>query len=110
MYLTDSLSGTYAQYSLVAEDSLQLLPEKLSFDQGASVAIPYKTAFLALKRTQARASQTLLVHGGSGAVGLAAIQMARAKGLVVIASAGTEEGLALVRRNGAHHGVDLIVF
>ena len=54
-------------------------------------------------RAQARPGETVLVHGASGGVGTAAVQIARAHGMRVIGTAGTEEGLALVRAQGAHH-------
>lgn len=97
-------SGTYAEYSLFDEQGVQPLPERLSFSQGAAVGVPYYTAYRALIiKAKAQASETILVHGGSGAVGIAAIQMAKAYGMKVIATAGTEEGLQLVRDMGAHH-------
>ena len=67
-------------------------------------ACPYATAWRALFiRARARAGETVLVHGASGGVGTAAVQIARAHGMQVIGTAGTAEGLALVRAQGAHH-------
>ncbi len=69
----------------------------LSFAQGAAVGVPCSTAWRALfQKAGAMAGETVLVHGGSGAVGTAAIQLARAAGLTVIATAGSAKGLALV--------------
>jgi NADPH2:quinone reductase len=79
----------------------------VSFAQGAALGVPYATAWRALFiRGHGRAGETVLVHGGSGGVGTAAIQIARAHGLQVIATAGTDKGLALVRAQGAHHALN----
>jgi NADPH2:quinone reductase len=66
------------------------------------MGVPYATAYRALfQRARARAGETVLVHGGSGGVGVAAIQLARAAGMKVIATAGSEQGRALVLQHGA---------
>ena len=78
----------------------------MSFSEGAAVNVPCVTAFRALDRAVPTAGDTVLVHGASGAVGLAAVQLARSAGLTVIGSAGSEDGLALVLAEGAHHAVD----
>ena len=75
----------------------------LSFAQGAAIGTPYGTAWRALfDRARAQPGETLLVHGASGGVGIAATQLARAYGMRVIGTAGTEKGAALVRTQGAH--------
>ena len=77
-------------------------PTAVSFEQGAAVGVPYGTAYRALfQRAQARPGESVLVHGGSGGVGTAAIQLARAAGLVVLATAGTDRGLAHLTAQGA---------
>jgi NADPH2:quinone reductase len=89
---------------LVACDEWQVrrLPARLSFAQGAALGVPYGTAWRALfMRAAARPGEAVLVHGASGGVGVAAMQLARAYGLQVIGTAGTEAGLALVRAQGA---------
>jgi NADPH2:quinone reductase len=79
------------------------LVDGFSFADGAALGVPFTTAYRALfHRAQARPGETVLVHGASGGVGTAAVQLARARGLRVIATAGTDEGLALVRDLGAH--------
>jgi NADPH2:quinone reductase len=104
VYTAGALSGTYAQQALCEEAQVFPLPDQTSFAQGAAVGVPYATAYRALHhRAQARAAETILVHGASGGVGLAAVQLARAFGAKVIATAGTEEGLKLVAKEGAHH-------
>ena len=97
-------SGGYAQLALAAEGNVYRLPDRVSFQQGAALGVPYGTAWRALFiRAHARAGETVLVHGASGGVGIAAVQIARAHGLTVIGTAGTEEGVHLVREQGAHH-------
>jgi NADPH2:quinone reductase len=75
----------------------------VSFQAGAGIGIPYPTAYYGLfNRGRAREGETLFIHGASGAVGTAAIQLARARGLTVIGSAGSERGMELVRSQGAY--------
>ena len=89
------------------EAQVHPLPERVSFAQGAGVFIPYGTAYRALfQRARAVAGETVLVHGASGGVGVAAVQIARASGLTVIGTAGSEKGRELVAEQGAHHVVD----
>lgn len=107
VYTATTLSGAYAEYALAAEAQVHPLPEKTSFAQGAGLWVPYGTAYTALHHHgAARAGETLLVHGASGGVGVAATQFARAQGLVVLGTAGTERGLDLVRQQGAHRAFD----
>jgi NADPH2:quinone reductase len=83
------------------------LPERVSFSQGAGVYIPYGTAYHALHHfAKARASETVLVHGASGGVGIASVQIARTMGMTVMGTAGTEKGLELAKREGAHYVFD----
>lgn len=107
VYTANTLSGAYAELVLTLETQVHPLPDRVSFGQGAGVWVPYGTAYHALRHfADARAGETVLVHGASGGVGLAALQIARAMGLVVFGTAGTEKGLALVRREGAHEVFD----
>jgi NADPH2:quinone reductase len=107
VYLAGSLSGTYAELALCREDQVHPLPERISFSQGAALGIPYGTAWYALfERARVRPGEFLLVHGASGGVGIAAVQLARAAGLWVIGTAGSEQGRALVTENGAHQVLD----
>src|SRR5258708_235487 len=103
VYTAQTLTGAYAEYALALEDQVYLLPQNISFQQGAGVWVPYGTAYHALYHfAKARAGETVLVHGASGGVGTAALQIARAKGLTVFGTAGTDEGLKLVKQEGAH--------
>ncbi|HEY7855041.1 MAG TPA: NADPH:quinone reductase [Terriglobales bacterium] len=102
VYTATTLSGAYAEYALAVEAQVHPLPERISFTQGAGVWVPYGTAFHALhQRAHGRRGETLLVHGASGGVGIAAVQLARAAGLRVFGTAGSERGAELVRREGA---------
>jgi NADPH2:quinone reductase len=107
VYVAKSLTGTYAEYALALESQLHRLPEKVSFSGGAGVFIPYGTAYHALHhQAQARGGETVLIHGASGGVGIAAIQLARAMGLVIFGTAGTPKGLDLITREGVHQAFD----
>jgi len=97
-------SGSYAQY--VVTDSTYVFPlhPRLSFAQGASLGVPFFTAYKALiLRAQTKPGETVLIHGASGAVGTAAVQIARALGANVVGTAGTKDGMDVVSRCGAHH-------
>lgn len=98
--------GAYRQVVLCTESQVHPLPERVSFAEGAAVNVPCLTAHIALERATPRGGEVVLIHGASGSVGLAAVQMARAAGLTVIGSAGSADGLALVEEEGAHHAVD----
>jgi NADPH2:quinone reductase len=107
VYTAKTVSGAYAEYALALEAQVHPLPAKISFAQGAGVWVPYGTAYHALHHSaEARAGETVLVHGASGSVGIASVQMARAMGLTVLGTAGTPKGLELVKREGAHHVFD----
>lgn len=107
VYIAKSVTGAYAEYALALESQTHPLPEKISFAQGAGVWVPYGTAYHALHHSaKARASETVLIHGASGGVGIAAVQMARAMGLTVFGTAGTSKGLDLAKREGAHQVFD----
>jgi len=99
-----AVPGTYGELAVADEWQVNPLPDRISFQQGAALGVPYGTAWRALLiRARARAGETVLVHGASGGVGAGAVQIARAHGLKVIATAGTADGLTLVRNHGAHH-------
>jgi NADPH2:quinone reductase len=107
VYTAKTITGAYAEYALALEEQVHSLPAKVNFSQGAGVWVPYATAYYALHHSaEARASETVLVHGASGGVGTAAVQMARAMGLIVFGTAGTQKGADLVKREGAHEAFD----
>jgi NADPH:quinone reductase len=105
VYITGTVAGSngaYAQMAACEFSQVHPLPGHVSFAQGAGIGVPYGTAYRALfQRALARPGETVLVHGGSGGVGTAAIQLARAAGLVVFATAGTAAGLDLCTAQGA---------
>lgn len=107
VYVAWCLTGTYAEKVLCSEFQTHPLPRELSFGQGAAIGVPYGAAYRALfQKGQAIPGEVVLVHGASGGVGIAAIQLARAAGLRVIGTAGSEKGMQLVRELGAHEVVD----
>ncbi len=101
VYMVESITGTYAQEAICKESQLFSLPNEASFSQGAAIGIPYTTAYYALFfKGLAKPGQRVLIHGGSGGVGLAAIQLARSLGMTVVATASTEEGRDLILEHG----------
>lgn len=107
VYTAGTLTGAYAEQALCDESTVFPLPDHATFQQGAALHIPYGTAFRALfHRAQAIGGETVLVHGASGGVGIAAVQLARAAGLRVVGTAGSERGLKLVLEEGAHVALD----
>ncbi|HKY21265.1 MAG TPA: NADPH:quinone reductase [Vicinamibacterales bacterium] len=99
--------GAYAEQALCTVDQVHRLPGSVTFAEGAGVGIPYVTAWRALfEKGRAMAGETVLVHGASGAVGVAVTQIARAAGLRVFGTAGTERGRQLAREQGAHEVFD----
>ena len=104
VYTSGSITGTYAEQALCEEYQLHPLVDKLSFEQGAAINLPYATAYRALfQRAEAVSGNWVLVHGATGGVGVAAIQMAHAAGMRVIGTGGTEKGRSLVKEQGADH-------
>ena len=107
VYMAGSITGAYAEKALCEQNQVYPLAGHLSFAQGAGVHVPYAAAYHALfHRAGARPGQTVLVHGATGGVGLAAVQLARAHGLGVIASGGSPEGAALLREQGVSQVID----
>jgi NADPH2:quinone reductase len=107
VYVAGSLTGAYAELALCDESQVHALPARVSFAEGAGVSTPYATAYRALfQRAQGRPGETVFVHGASGGVGTAALQLARAAGFKVIGTAGTEEGRRHASEQGAHHVLD----
>ncbi|BFZ15625.1 hypothetical protein BsWGS_18664 [Bradybaena similaris] len=97
----NSITGSYAEYTLANTLHVAHLDDKLSFSQGASIGVPYYTAYKSLfLRAFAKPGETVLVHGASGAVGIAAVQICKAHGLRVFGTAGTKEGHELILKNG----------
>jgi NADPH2:quinone reductase len=107
VYVAWSLSGTYAEQVLCTAEQTHPLPDGITFSQGAAMGVPYGAAYRALfQRGAAKPGDTVLIHGASGGVGIAALQLARETGLKVIGTAGSEAGMELVLANGAHHALN----
>jgi NADPH2:quinone reductase len=107
VYVAGTVSGAYAEKAQCKESQIHHLPGKISFSQGAAMGVPYGAAFRALfNRAKAIPGEVILVHGATGGVGIAAIQLARAAGMHVIATGGTEKGRHLVMEQGAHYVFD----
>lgn len=106
VYTVFPMTGTYAEQVLCNESQVHCLPDHVTFQQGAAMGVPYGIAYRALfNRALVKAGETVLVHGATGGVGIAAVQLARAAGLRVIATGGTEQGLKLALEQGAHFAV-----
>ena len=107
VYTAGTLTGSYAELALCDASQVHRLPERATFAQGAALGIPFATAYRALfQRAALEPGETVLVHGASGGVGTAAVQLARAAGATVFGSAGSPAGLRLVLEQGAHHALD----
>ena len=102
VYLSGSITGTFAELCLCLPTQIHPLPPQMPFEEGACLGIPYATANYALfHRASPRRGQTVLIHGATGGVGLAALQLAKRAGLKVIATGGSEAGLLLLKSQGA---------
>ncbi len=107
VYVAMNLTGAYAEQVLCLETQVHPLPANVSFAQGAAIGVPYATAWRALFQVaRAQPAETVLVHGASGGVGIACVQLARAAGCTVLGTAGTDRGRQLVLDEGAHHVLD----
>lgn len=107
VYTAGTLTGSYAEKTLCAQNTVHSLPPHVTFAQGAAVGVPYATAYRALfERAAARAGEMVFVHGASGGVGIAAVQLGRAAGFTIIGTAGTDAGCQLVLDQGAHHALN----
>jgi NADPH:quinone reductase len=99
--------GAYAELLLQDVIAVYPLPANISFAQGTAAVNSYPTAHYALfNLAKATPESTVFIHGASGAVGLAAVQIARAAGMKVVGSAGSREGMELVEKEGADLAVN----
>ena len=105
--LASSGLGGFAEQALVPASAAWHLPEGMSFDEGAALPIIYPTSYAGLVfRAALQPGEDLLVHAAAGGVGLAAVQIGKALGARVIATAGGAEKLAVARREGADELID----
>lgn len=102
VFTVNTITGTYAEYCVARADFVFPLPSNVSFEEGSALGVPYFTAYRALvMKGHAKPNETVLIHGASGGVGIAAVQLAKAFGLRVIGTASTEQGLKAIRNQGA---------
>jgi NADPH:quinone reductase len=100
-------NGGFAEYSLASAGKSFHIPDQMSFEEAAAMIVIYQTSFLALKqRTAVRAGEWLLVHAAAGGVGLSAMQIGKALGARVIATAGSDEKLDFCLQQGAEHALN----
>jgi NADPH:quinone reductase len=101
VWVSGSLTGTYAEAALCEVEHVHVLPDRVSFAQGAALGVPYATAYRALfRRGGARPGETVLIHGATGGTGIAALQFARMFGLRVFATGGTDAGRKMIETQG----------
>ena len=98
--------GAFAEYCVAAADSVFRIPETMGFAEAAAMPIVYQTSYFALKRRAAlQPGEWLLVHAAAGGVGCAAVQIGKALGSRVIATAGNDHKLDFCRTQGAEHAL-----
>jgi len=99
--------GGYATVAVAPADSVFRMPESMPFEHGAAFGVVYQTSYFGLVyRAQLRPGETLLVHAAAGGVGLAAVQIGRALGARVLATAGSAAKLAIACQHGADEAYD----
>jgi NADPH2:quinone reductase len=99
--------GGYAEYALVLAANAIPIPETMPYAQATNFPTLYPTAYGALKwKADMQPEEVLLVHGAGGGSGLTAIEVGKAMGAIVIASAGGQDKLDAAREHGADHLID----
>ena len=99
--------GGYTTITHAAAATVVRIPDAMPFDEAAAFFVNYQTGWFGLHRRAAlRDGETLLVHAGAGGVGSAAIQLGKAAGARVIATAGSPDKVAVCRELGADHAID----
>ncbi len=99
--------GGYSEITDAAPGSITPMPEKMTFEDGAAFTVIYQTGWFGLhRRAHLKAGETLLVHAGAGGVGSAAIQLGKAAGATVLATAGSDQKVAICRELGADHAIN----
>jgi NADPH2:quinone reductase len=107
VYTSRTITGAYAEKALCPASGVHPVTDQISFEQAAAVNVAYSTAYQALfQRGRALPGETAFIDGASGAVGTAAVQLARNAGMIVIGTGGSEKGRRLVLEQGAHHVLD----
>jgi NADPH2:quinone reductase len=99
--------GGFADIADAAPASIARMPDKMPFEDAAGFTLIFQTGWFGLhRRANLQAGETLLVHAGAGGVGSAAIQLGKAAGAMVIATAGSDEKVELCRKLGADHALN----
>jgi NADPH:quinone reductase-like Zn-dependent oxidoreductase len=105
-YLNLQRAGAYAEFAIVKADEAALKPKSVTHEQAAAVPLAALTAWQALVETaKLEGGQTVLIHGGSGGVGVFAVQIAKSRGAMVIATA-SAANQDLLRELGADQPID----
>lgn len=104
-YLSFDEQGGYAEFAVTKEDHAALKPKSIDFEHAAAVPLAATTAWQALDKADLKAGQTVLIHGGSGGVGTFAVQIAKARGAKVIATASTANQ-DLLKQLGVDQAID----
>lgn len=98
------ITGSYAEYALCHSSHVHFLSLRANFEQGAAVGVAYLTAYRALfHKGKAQSGETVLIHGASGGVGIAAVQLAMVEGIQVFGTAGSIDGIELLRGLGVEN-------
>ncbi len=99
--------GGYAEIADAAPVAVNHIPDEMSFEKAAGFHLVFQTGWFGLhRRANLKAGETLLVHAGAGGVGSAAIQLGKAAGATVIATAGSDEKVEVCRTLGADHAIN----
>jgi NADPH2:quinone reductase len=99
--------GGYASMALAPEAVVTRMPDAMPFEHGAAFGIVYQTSYFGLVyRANLQPGETLLVHAAAGGVGLAAVEIGKALGARVLATAGSAAKLDVARRQGADEAYD----
>ena len=105
--IASTLWGAFAEELAAPDLGLFPIPDAMPDDEASALFVTYQTSYFALvHRVALQPKETLLVHGGAGGVGISAIQIGKAMGATVIATAGSDEKLEVCRKAGADHAIN----
>jgi len=100
--------GGFAEFAIVSAENLQAKPDAMSFSEAAAYPAAYLTAYVALvRRANLQEGETLLVHGASGGVGLAAVDVGKILGATVIATSASNAKLEKIAEYGADYTLNV---
>lgn len=104
--MTSHPPGAFTEWAVLDQKRVTPLPGTIDFVAGASFRSNYATALLAMQRARLQAGEVLLVHGATGGVGFATMQVGKMMGATVIATGGSDDKLAVVKQQGADHVIN----